>query len=89
MKRKRNLETFFLLWLRKIGMLCKPPKPYKPVIKISSTVYPDRQISSIDAERRIFLLNKLTTRANCKFDVDKLKCRCGADVDQFLMNCKK
>jgi hypothetical protein len=38
--RKRNIETQLLLRLRRIGLLCKKPV-YKPVIKVSKTVYPE------------------------------------------------
>ena len=40
MTRKRNIETHLLLRLRRIGLICKKPV-YKPVIKVSKTVYPE------------------------------------------------
>jgi hypothetical protein len=41
MKRKRNLNTFFLRMLRKAGMLCKKTQPSSPRIRISKTINPD------------------------------------------------
>jgi hypothetical protein len=41
MKRKRDIITYFLLFLRGKGMLCKKPVYRKPIIKVARTVYPD------------------------------------------------
>jgi len=42
MKRKRNVKTSFLLWLRNIGWLCKKQIYRKPAtLRIKHTVYPD------------------------------------------------
>ena len=41
MKRKRDIITYFLLFLRGKGMLCKKYTYRKPIIKVARTVYPD------------------------------------------------
>jgi hypothetical protein len=41
MKRKRDIITYFLLFLRGNGMLCKKYTYRKPIIKVARTVYPD------------------------------------------------
>ena len=41
MRRKRDIITYFFLFLRKNGMLCKKYIYRKPVIKIARTIYPE------------------------------------------------
>jgi hypothetical protein len=41
MRRKRNIITYFLIFLRTSGMLCKKYTYRKPVIKVSKTIYPE------------------------------------------------
>lgn len=90
MTRKRNLFTSFLLWLRHIGMLCKKPRPHKYEIRIQSTVYPDNPVSSIEAEQHVWILNKMSSRKNCKFDTKTRVCECGVTgIDEFALNCNK
>ncbi len=87
MKHKRNLKTKVFLWLRKMGMLCKTPQPYTPHLRISHTVRPDVDLSPIDTERYVFMVNKKSSRNNCKFNIDSQTCKCGANLDQFLNKC--
>jgi hypothetical protein len=89
--RKRNIKTKLLLWLRHRGMLCKKPVEVKRRIKISHTVYPEGNISPIEAERAVWVENKKAGIKGCMFDVDKKSCTCGVkSIDDFARgNCKK
>ena len=90
MKRQRNIETYLLLFLRKIGMLCKPQRPHKYEIKIKSTCYPPTQVSSIEAEQHVWIQTKLMSRSKCQYNADTRSCVCGAKtIEEFAFNCKK
>lgn len=90
MKRKRNLSTWFLLQLRRLGMLCKKPAPVAPRIRIASTVYPDGNVRAIDAERHVWIETKKSGRRNCQFDSNTMSCVCGVTtVEQFAKSCNK
>jgi hypothetical protein len=90
MKRKRNIETYLLLFLRRIGMICKKPRPHKYEIRIQSTCYPDEQVTSIEAEQHVWILNKMSGRKNCKFDTKTRVCECGVKgIDEFAIHCNK
>ena len=88
--RKRNLKTKLLILLRKFGMLCKKPH-YKPVIKISKTVYPDEDMSQTDVARHIFVESRKLIHKDCEMDGKKGECnKCGATLDSFLeKGCNK
>jgi hypothetical protein len=90
MKRKRNLNTWFLIHLRKLGMLCKKPAPAPKRIRISRTVYPDGNITPIQAEQHIWAETKKAGRKNCQFDVITATCPCGViGIEQFALSCNK
>lgn len=91
MKRKRNLNTSFLLLLRRLGMLCKLPRPAKkPTLRIARTVYPDVEMSSIEAEQHVWIQSKLKSRSNCQFDSVSRTCPCGVkSIEEFAVSCKK
>jgi len=90
MKRKRNIETYLLLFLRRLGMICKPRRPHKYEIRIQSTCYPDEQVTSIEAEQHVWILNKMSSRKNCKFDTKTRVCECGVNgIDEFATHCNK
>ena len=90
MRRQRNIETYLLLFLRKIGMLCKPQRPLKYEIKIQSTCYPDTQVTSIEAEQHVWILNKMSSRKDCLFDSTTRTCKCGVkSIEEFASQCNK
>lgn len=90
MKRKRNINTTFLLLLRRFGMLCKLPRQEKPRIRIARTVYPDVDMSAIEAEQHVWIQSKLKSRPNCKFDSVTRTCPCGVNsIEQFATSCNK
>ena len=89
MKRKRNLNTSFLIMLRKIGMLCKLPRQEKPKLRIARTVYPDVRMSSIEAEQHVWIQSKLKSRNKCQFDSISRTCACGVtSIEEFAVSCK-
>lgn len=90
MKRKRNLNTWLLLQLRSLGMLCKKPTPTPKRIRIASTVYPDGNVKSIDAERHVWVETKKSGRKSCQFDSSTMSCMCGVTtIEQFAKSCNK
>ena len=90
MTRKRNFETTFLLLLRRFGMLCKIPRKEKPQLRIARTVYPDRSVTSIEAEQHVWIQTKLMSRSKCQYNADTRSCVCGAKtIEEFAFNCKK
>jgi len=90
MKRKRNIETYLLLFLRRLGMICKSKRPHKYEIKIQSTCYPPERASAIEAEQHVWILNKLSGRKNCQFDVNTRTCSCGVKtIEEFALHCNK
>ena len=91
MKRKRNLNTSFLLLLRRLGMLCKLPRPEKkPTLRIARTVYPDVEMTSIESEQHVWIQSKLKSRNNCQFDSVTRTCPCGVkSIEEFAAGCKK
>ncbi len=67
----------------------KMPSEKKPV-KIQSTCYPDERVSSIEAEQHVWILNKMSSRKNCKFDTKTRVCECGVKgIDEFAIHCNK
>jgi hypothetical protein len=88
MTRKRDLKTWFLLVLRHAGMLCRKPKPEKPGLRIAYSIYPEREITPIQAEIHVWIETKKTSRKNCKFDSRTMSCPCGVDsIEAFASAC--
>ena len=48
MRLKKKIKSKFLIYLRKMGLLCKPPKKTKHKIHISRSVHPDGSITEYD-----------------------------------------
>jgi hypothetical protein len=103
MTRKRNFQTSIYLALRRMGMLCKTPKPTPRKIYIQKTIQPDgRQIIytepldsipenpySLQSEIGVFLADKKISKPGCKFDIASQQCICGNTTNEFLtLTCK-
>lgn len=86
--KKRSVKTKLLLMLRKIGWLCRKPRPHKYELKISHTIPPEGDVSPTQAARFVFLQNKIATIKGCEFDADTETCECGANVEEFLDGCQ-
>lgn len=91
MKRKRNITTSFLLLLRKVGMLCKKPTPYKPTIRIQRSV--DMDGESINHKDLMFAKNILSgihsegkDKKMCHYDFRTHTCRCGITIEKLKQN---
>ena len=80
---KRNTLTYFLLFLRRNGFLCRIARRKPSTLLISHTVYPDVQLSSIDTEVHIYLQNKKSSAKNCVFNVTTRSCVCGISLEKF------
>lgn len=89
MTRQRNIKTFLLLLLRKVGLICRKPRQHKYVLRIQSTYHPDERVTSIEAEQHVWMLSKLSARKNFKFDPETRTCPCGVStIEQFAAGCK-
>jgi hypothetical protein len=58
MRLKKKIKSKFLIYLRKMGLLCKPPKKTKHKIHISRSVHPDGSITEYDLPLENIPLNK-------------------------------
>jgi len=76
------------MMLRRMGWLCRKPRPHKYVLKISHTIIPEGGTTPLKAARNVFIQNKLAMVRGCKFDATTETCQCGFDIDQFLEGCK-
>lgn len=79
----RNWKTPILLLLRKIGLLCRKPKPPKPGLRIASTVYPKDSIPIVKWMADDYLQRKKDSYKLCKFDVETRTCGCGVSLEKF------
>ena len=98
MKRKRNFQTKLYLALRRMGMLCKPPKSEPRKLRLAMTVHADGSITkydepldsipenkySLQSEIGAFLSDKKVSKPGCKFDVNTQSCVCGHALNDFL-----
>ena len=82
--KKRSVKTKLLIQLRRLGVLCRKPKPHKYELKISHTIAPEGDTSPLKSARFVFLQNKIATIKGCEFDANKETCKCGVDINQFL-----
>jgi hypothetical protein len=55
---KKKIKSKFLIYLRKAGILCKPPKKTKHKIYVSKSVHPDGSIIEYDSPLESIPLNK-------------------------------
>jgi hypothetical protein len=81
--KKGGLKTKTLIFLRKINLLSRKEQPIRPM-KIKTVVGYDQNFSDLESQRHVFILNRLSVRRGCKFNVDTKTCSCGANVDDFL-----
>lgn len=88
MKRKRNITTHFLRLLRKLGMLCKKPQPFKPQIRIQKSVNAEGQ--EMDHNDLMLAKNKLhglnhvgKDKKMCQYDFRTHSCRCGMNIEKL------
>jgi len=98
MKRRRNFQTKLYLALRRLGMLCKVPRPEPRRFLISKTIHPDGDVTiynapldampenkySLQSEIGAFLSDKKVSKPGCKFNVDTQSCVCGHSLNDFL-----
>lgn len=85
---KKGLKTRTFLFLRKIGLLCSKPEPYKPHIRIQKSISPDG--TPIDHENLAFAKNSLMgtnkmkrDRKVCHYDYRTHSCRCGVTIESL------
>lgn len=94
MKRKRNIKTSFLLLLRKVGMLCKKPQPFKPQLKIQKSV--NAMGEDISHKDLMYAKNVLQgihptgkDKKMCHYNFRTHTCRCGMTLEKLKQkeNC--
>lgn len=89
MTRQKKAKTSLLLFLRKLGLICRKPRQHKYVLRIQSTYHPDESVSSIEAEQHVWMLSKLSARKGCEFNPETRTCPCGVKtIEQFAAGCK-
>lgn len=86
---KKNAKL--LLFLRKIGLLCKKKQPYKPKLKLSKSV--NSLGKEINHKDIMFAKNALQgvaknnkDRRLCYYDYTLHSCRCGLTLDKLKQN---
>jgi hypothetical protein len=79
----RNWKTPLLIFLRKLGLLCRKPQPPKPGLRIGSTVYPKDSIPMVKWMADDYLQRKKDSYKLCKFDVENRTCECGVSLEKF------
>lgn len=87
---KRDFTTTVLLGLRRLGFLCKKPRPHKYELKIKSTSYPEGwgTYRPIEAEQHNWIEMKKSSRKDCMFDSKTKTCPCGIkSLEQFAAGC--
>ena len=88
---KKRLKYRVFSFLRDLGMLCKKPIEPKKRLRVAHTIYPDRRVSPIDAERAVWVENKKKALKGCMFNTDTNTCKCGLkSIDDFAYRgCEK
>ncbi len=75
--------------LRHMGMLCRKPRREKPGLRIAYSIYPERDVTPIEAEVHVWIETKKTGRKNCQFSSKTMSCPCGVKgVEAFAQACK-
>jgi len=91
---KKGFKTNLFIFLRKIGVLCAKPKPYKPQIRIQKSVSPDGK--TVDHEDLAFAKNAMMgvnkmkkDKKMCHYDYRTHSCRCGITLQDLKedINC--
>jgi hypothetical protein len=87
---KRSLKIHGLIFLRRMGMLCRKPIPQKTGLRIATTVYPDVRLTPIESEQAVWAETILAGRKGCGYDVLTRTCsKCGVNsLDAFATQCE-
>jgi hypothetical protein len=79
----RTVKNKILIKMRKVGLINK--KSVMKPMRMSTVYGYDTVKSSIESQRHVFIMTKLSVKKGCKFDPNKESCVCGATLDEFLI----
>ena len=80
---ERTLKNKMLIGLRRFGFI-KKDRIIKPM-KVRTIMNYEPYSSFIESQQHVFIQNKLSVRKNCSFDVNTKTCKCGANLEEFLV----
>lgn len=80
---ERTVKNKILIKMRKVGLINK--KPFMKPMKVRTVNAYDTVITSIESQRHVFIMTKLSVKKGCKFDPNKESCICGATLNEFLI----
>jgi len=80
---ERTVKNKMLIGLRKMGFIKKKISMKPMGVKI--VIGYDTKVSIIESQQHVFIQNKLSVRKNCNFDVNTKTCKCGANLEEFLI----
>jgi hypothetical protein len=81
--KKGGVKTNVLILMRKLNIISKKERILKPM-RVTTVVGYDEDYNDLESQRHVFMLNKLSVRKGCQFNVETKNCSCGADIDEFL-----
>lgn len=86
MNSQRTLKNKVLIEMRKLGFIKK--KKYMRPMKVRTITGLNCAVSDIEAQRHVYIVNKLSVKKNCNFNAETKTCVCGASLNEFLLkNC--
>lgn len=80
---ERTIKNKMLIGFRKMGFIKK--KKYMKPMKVRTVMDYDPSTSNIESQQHVYIQNKLSVRKNCNFDVNTKTCKCGANLEEFLI----
>ena len=78
-----GVKTNVLILMRKLNIISKKERILKPM-RVTTVVGYDEDYNDLESHRHVFMLNKLSVRKGCQFNVETKSCSCGAGIDEFL-----
>lgn len=78
-----GVKTNVLILMRKLNIISKKERILKPM-RVKTVVGYDEDYNDLESQRHVFMLNKLSVRKGCQFNVETKGCSCGAGIDEFL-----
>jgi len=80
---ERTLKNKMLIGFRKFGLIKK--KKFMRPMKVRTIINYEPYSSNIESQQHVYIQNKLSVRKNCSFDVNTKTCKCGANLEEFLV----
>lgn len=81
---ERSLKSKVLIVMRRMGIITK--KSYMRPMKVRTVISSEANVSPIQSQQHVFILNKLSVKKGCMFSAETRSCQCGASLNEFLLN---